>query len=70
LSHSITAPGKLEIPLEIHGVILTFHTWLLTDDKIECYQAGEFHSIELMEDVPWELYSTKFTDREVAARAA
>ena len=68
-SHSVSVPGKLDIPLEMHGVISYLQTRLPTNDEIERYRAGQFQSVELTEDIPWEPYSNKFAEREVAARA-
>jgi hypothetical protein len=36
-THSITIPGKLELPLELHGVISYVSTRKLTADEIDQY---------------------------------
>ena len=53
-THSITIPGKLEIPLEMHGVISHLHTRKPMADEIEPYQAGQLQAAESIEDAPWE----------------
>jgi hypothetical protein len=70
LTHSITIPGKLEIRLEMHGVISHLRTRKPTEDEIERYQVGQLQAVELTEDSPWEPYSTKFAETELAACAA
>ena len=70
LTHSITVPGKLELPLELHGVISHLRTCKPMTAEVERYQAGLFQSVELTKDVPWEPYSPKFAETEDAARAA
>ena len=69
-THSITIPGKLELPLELHGVISYVSTRKPTADEIDQYQSGVFQSVELTEKIPWEPYSTKFAETEDAARTA
>jgi hypothetical protein len=69
-SHSITIPGKLEIPLEMHGVISYVRTRKPTVKEIDQYQLGEFQSVGLTEKIPWEPYSDKFAETEDAARSA
>ena len=69
-THSIQIPGKLELPLTMHGVVSHLQTRRPTMDEIERYQIGLLQSVELTENVPWEPYSTKFADIETAARAA
>jgi len=68
-SHSINVPGKMDIPLEMCGVISHLQTRLPTVDEVERYRAGQFQSLVLTEDIPWEPYSEKFAEREVVARA-
>ena len=53
-THSITIPGKLELPLDMHGVISHLHTCRLTLEEIERYQSGLLQAVELTEDIPWE----------------
>jgi hypothetical protein len=67
--HSIQIPGKLELNLMMHGVVLNLQTCQPITDEIERYQSGLLQSVELTENVPWEPYSTKFTDTETAAQA-
>ena len=69
-AHSLTIPGKLELPLEMHGVISHLRTRRPTADEVERYQAGLLQSVELTKDVPWEPYSEQFAETEAAARAA
>ena len=69
-THSLTVPGKLELPLEMHGVISHLRTCKPMADKVKRYQAGLLQSVELTEDIPWEPYSEKFAETEAAARAA
>ena len=69
-SHSITIPGTLEIPLEMHGVISYLDTRLPTEEELEQYRAGQFQSVELTDNTPWEPYSETFATREVKARSA
>jgi hypothetical protein len=66
-SHSITVPGTLEIPLEMHGVISYLDTRLPTAEELEQYRAGQFQSVELTDNTPWEPYSETFAKREVKA---
>ena len=68
--HSITVPGKLELPLEMHGIISHLRTRKPMTAEVERYQAGLFQSVELTEDIPWEPYSPKFAETEEEARAA
>jgi hypothetical protein len=53
-THSLTVPGKLELLLEMYGVISHLRTRKPTADEVKRYQAGLLHSVELTEDVPWE----------------
>lgn len=69
-SHSITVPGQLELPLEMHGFISYLSTRKPTNDEIARYQAGSLHSVELTDKAPWEPYSSKFAATEEAARSA
>jgi hypothetical protein len=69
-SHSIKIRGTLEIPLEMHGVISHLRTRLPTNEEIELYREGQFQSVDLTEDTPWEPYSKEFARREDAARVA
>ena len=69
-THSITIPGKLDLPLEMHGVISHIRTRKPTTLEIEQYQSGALQSVELTENTPWEPYSTKFEETEDAARSA
>jgi hypothetical protein len=69
-SHLIKVNGTLDIPLEMHGIISHLKTRLPTSEELELYWAGQFQSIELTEDTPWEPYSEKFAEPEGAARAA
>ena len=68
--HSITISNRLEIPMEMHGVISFLSTRKPTDDEIERYHAGHLQSVELTDNLPWEPYSAKFAETETAARAA
>jgi hypothetical protein len=70
-SHSISLPGKkLEIPLQMHGVISYLDTRLPTAEEIEHYRAGQFQSAEqLTEDVLWEPYLDSFAACETALRS-
>jgi Reverse transcriptase (RNA-dependent DNA polymerase) len=69
-THAIQVPGKLELPLTMHGVVSHLLTRQPTKDEIARYQSGLLQAVELTENVPWEPYSTKFADTEAAARAA
>ena len=69
-SHSTVVPDQVEIPLDMHGVASSFQTCLLTDEEIERYCDGELQLVELTADMPWEPYSSKFAEREKAARAS
>jgi hypothetical protein len=69
-SHSIIVVDKLEIPLQMHGVISYLDTRLPTEDEIAEYRAGLFQSVELTSDTPWEPYSVTFAEQEVATRSA
>ena len=69
-SHSITVPGRLELPLEMHGVISFLSTRKPSSDEIARYQAGSLNSVELTDKAPWEPYSSKFAATEEAARSA
>jgi hypothetical protein len=69
-SHSIIVSDQLEIPLDMHGVALSFHTQLPTDEEIKRYRDGKLQSVELTADMPWEPYLSKFAEREKAARAS
>jgi hypothetical protein len=64
--HSITIPGQVELPLEMHGVI----SHLPTDQEIAQYTNGLFQAAVLTEDIPWEPYSEKFAMAESTARSA
>ncbi len=66
--HSIVVPGKLELPMALHGVISHLSTRKPTKDEISRYQEGLLQSVELTENTPWEPYSTKFAETEEAAR--
>ena len=68
-THSITVPNKLELPLEMNGVISFIRTRKPTATEIEQYQTGMLQFVELTENVPWEPYSSKFAETEDAARA-
>ena len=68
--HSISVPNRLELPMELHGVISYISTRKPTDAEIERYQAGHLQSVELTDNMPWEPYSAKFAETEQAARAA
>jgi hypothetical protein len=67
--HAIDVPGRLEIPMELNGVISFLSTRKPTSAEIQSYHAGGLQSVELTEDTPWEPYSTKFAETEEAARA-
>ena len=69
-THSITIPGRVDLPLEMHGVISHIRTRKPTTSEIEQYQSGVLQSVELTENTPWEPYSTKFEETEEAARSA
>ena len=69
-SHSITVPGTLEIPLAMHGVISYLDTRAPTEEELEQYWAGQFQSVELTENIPWEPYSDTYAKHEIAARSA
>jgi hypothetical protein len=58
----------VEIPLQMHGVISYLDTRLPIDEEIEHYLVGQFQSVELTGDVPWEPYSATFATRETALR--
>jgi hypothetical protein len=45
-THSITVAGKLELPLEMHGVISYIRTRKPTTAEIEQYQSGVLQSVE------------------------
>jgi hypothetical protein len=66
-SHSITMPGTLDIPLQMHGVISYLKTWLLMAEEIAAYQSGHFQSVELTNNIAWEPYSETFARCEVTA---
>jgi hypothetical protein len=68
--HSIVVPGKLELPMALHGVISHLATRKPTQDEISRYQEGLLQSVELTANMPWEPYSTKFAETEAAARSA
>jgi len=68
--HSIVVPGKLELPMALHGVISHLATRKPTPDEISRYQEGLLQSVELTANMPWEPYSTKFAETEAAARSA
>jgi L-arabinose isomerase len=70
LMHLITIPRKLELLLDMHGVILHLHTCSPMMEEIERYQNGLLQAVELTKDIPWELYSMKFAETEAAACAA
>ena len=55
-SHSITVPGTLEIPLQMHGVISYLETWLPTAEEVNDYRNGHFQSLELTNNIAWEPY--------------
>jgi hypothetical protein len=67
-SHSIIIDGRLQIPLEMHGVISHINTRLPTQEEIERYREGSLQSVELTSDTPWEPYSEKFAQQEQVAR--
>ena len=69
-SHSIIVSDQLEIPLDMHGVALSFCTQLPTDEEIERYRDGELQLVGLTANMPWEPYSSKFAEREKATRAS
>jgi hypothetical protein len=69
-AHSITVPDIVELPLEMHGVILHLRTRKPTAEEIEQYTNGLFQAAVLTEDIPWEPYSTKFATAERTARSA
>jgi hypothetical protein len=69
-THSITIPDKVELPLEMHGVISHLRTRKPTAEEIERYTNGLFQSAVLTDDVPWEPYSEKFMAAETNARVA
>jgi hypothetical protein len=81
-SHSIkkVKDSTVEIPLEMHGVMLEMHevisqhlrTRLPTNEEIELYRDGQFRSVELTTDKtrPWEPYSKEFARPEYAVRVA
>jgi hypothetical protein len=67
--HSITIPNKVELPLEMHGVILHLQTCKLMAKEIEQNTNGLFQEAVLTEDIPWEPYSTKFATAENTERS-
>ena len=69
-SHSIVVPGKLTMPLDMHGVISHLRTRKPTGNEVERYQDGLLQSVELTANTPWEPYSSKFAEDETAARSA
>ena len=68
--HSIKIPGRLEIPMALHGVISYLSTRKPTAEEIQRFQTGQLQSVELTDSMPWEPYSTKFAETEEAARLA
>ena len=68
--HLVTISNRLEIPMEMHGVISFLSTRKPTDDEIEREHTGNLQSVELTDNLPWEPYSAKFAETETAARAA
>jgi hypothetical protein len=62
-SHSIKVKGTLEIPLELHGVILHLRTRLPTDEELALYRDGQCQSVQLTDDTTWEPYSKEFAQR-------
>jgi len=67
---SITISNKVELPLEMHGVISHLRTRKPTAREIEDYTNGLFQAAVLTEDIPWEPYSAKFATAESTARSA
>jgi hypothetical protein len=68
--HSISVAGRIEFPMELHGVILFLSTRKPTDVELKQYDDGHLQSVELTENIPWEPDSTRFAESEKAARAA
>ena len=69
-THSIALKGKVEIPLQMNGVISHFRTRKPTAAEIDLYQGGAFQFAELTAQTPWEPYSSVFAETEEAARSA
>ena len=67
--HSISVPGRIEFPMELHGVISFLSTRKPTNAEVQCYHEGTLQSVELTENIPWEPYSARFAESETAARA-
>jgi hypothetical protein len=68
--HSINVSGRVELPMELHGVISYISTRKPTPVEVQRYHDGNLQSVELTETTPWEPYSEKFADSEKAARGA
>ena len=67
-SHSIKVPNRVELPLEMRGVISFLSTRLPTESELESYRSGYLQFVELTARTPWEPYSSKFAVSEDAAR--
>lgn len=65
--HSIIILDELTKPLDLHGVVSSFRLCLPTQEELERYYAGEWQSVELTADLPWEPYSSKFAKMEAHA---
>ena len=68
-AHSIIIPNRVELPLDMHGVISHLRTRKPMAEEIEQYTNGLFQEAVLTKDIPWEPYSTKFEMAETIARA-
>ena len=68
--HSIVVPGKLELPMALHGVISHLLTRKPTRQELDRYHEGLLQHVELTANLPWEPYSAKFAETEAAARKA
>ena len=55
--------------MELHGVISFLSTRKPTAAEISRYQAGHLQTVDLTDNTPWEPYSAKFAETELAARA-
>ena len=69
-THSITVPDKVDLPLDMHGVISHLCTRKPTPDEVQQYTNGLFQAAVLTEDIPWEPYSSKFASAETTTRTA
>lgn len=47
LRHSISVPGRIELPMELHGVISYLSTRKPTDKEVQRYHDGTLQTVEL-----------------------